>query len=115
MDSGKPQIQEFEEDGVKFTTTNGPKRRDQPHPRSAEAQQPVMLRDGTAEVRRQVAQQLCPDFPANYDFAASPKKKLARLQADYEDRPDVLKAVFAAETDAFKALLVQEFADQLRA
>ncbi|MFA5054143.1 MAG: hypothetical protein WC565_08790 [Parcubacteria group bacterium] len=115
MDSGKSQVQEFEQDGIKFTTTNGPKRQDQPHPRSAEAQQPVMLRDGTAEVRRQVAQQLCPDFPANYDFAASPKKKLARLQADYEDRPDVLKAVFAAETDAFKALLIQEFADQLRA
>ena len=109
---GIPEEQIIEQDGIKFTTTNGPKRADQPSPR---AEQPVMLRDGTAEVRRQIAQQLCPDFPTNYDFSAPPKKKLARLQADYEDRPDVLRAVFAAETDAFKALLTQEFGAQLRA
>lgn len=115
MDTDKAQLREIEQDGIKFRTTNGPKDREQAHPRSQEAQQPIVLRDGTAEVRRQIAQQLCPDFPDNYDFADSPKKKMARLQADYDDRPDVLKAVFAAETDAFKALLVREFGDQLRA
>lgn len=61
------------------------------------------------DVRRKIAKAVCPDFPDNYDFAFSPKKKLARLQADYEDRKDVLHAVYAAESDDMKALLIQEF------
>lgn len=109
MDPGKPVIKTIERDGMKFTTTNGPSEKEQPSPRAAEAQKPVMLKDGSVEVRRMIAKQLCPDFPTNYDFAASPRKKLARLQADYEDRPDVIRAVFAAEADDFKATLMSEF------
>lgn len=65
----------------------------------------------TPDVRRRIAETLCPDFPANYDFGASAKKKLARLQADCEDRVDILLAAFAAEDDEIKARLVQEFPD----
>jgi hypothetical protein len=96
-------------DGIKMTNTNGPSNRDQPSPRSAEAHKPVMLKDGSVEVRRTIAKQLCPDFPNLYDFAQSPRKKIARLQADFEDRPDVIRAVFAAESDDFKSMLMQEF------
>jgi hypothetical protein len=96
-------------DGIKMTNTNGPSNKEQPSPRSADAQKPVMLKDGTADFRLKVARQLCPDFPTNYDFAQNQRKKLARLQADYEDRPDVIRAVFAAESDDFKSLLLNEF------
>lgn len=96
-------------DGIKMTNTNGPSNREQPSPRSAEAQKPVMLKDGTADARLKFARQLCPDFPENYDFATNPRKKLARLQADYEERSDVIRAVFAAESDDFKAVLLREF------
>jgi hypothetical protein len=96
-------------DGIKMTNTNGPSNRVQPSARSAEAHKPPMLKDGSVEVRRMVAKQLCPDFPNLYDFAQSPRKKIARLQADFEDRPDVIRAVFAAESDDFKSMLMQEF------
>ena len=108
-DPGKPKVETFEQDGMKFTTTNGPSRREQASPRSAEAHKPVMLKDGSADARRMIAKQMCPDFPSNYDFSQAPRKKLARLQADYEERPDVIRAVFAAESDDFKSTLMQEF------
>jgi hypothetical protein len=106
---GKDKVTTTTIDGIKVTNTNGPSNREQPHPRSAEAQKPVMLKDGTADMRLKVAKQICPDFPTNYDFGTAPRKKLARLQADYEDRPDVIRAVFAAESDDFKAVLLREF------
>ena len=96
-------------DGIKMTNTNGPSNKEQPSPRSETAHQPVMLKDGSAEVRLRLARSICKDFPDNYDFAANPRKKLARLQADYEDRPDVIKAVYMAEADDFKATLLREF------
>lgn len=95
------------EDGITFTNTNGPEKNTAgPSPRAA---QPVMLADGTADIRVQIARTICPEFPQAYDFGAPDKKKLARLQADFEDRPDVLRAVFAAESDDFKKKLVAEF------
>lgn len=106
----KAAVTEHVEDGIVFKNTNGPKKKAaDPHPRSEEAQKPVMLRDGTADARLKVAKALCKDFPSNYDFAAPDRKKLARLAADYEDREDILRAVFAAESDAFKAKLLEEF------
>ena len=108
-DPGKPKVESFEQDGIKFTTTNGSSRKEQPSPRSAEAQKPVMLKDTSADVRRMVARQLCPDFPENYKFDLPARKKLARLQADYEGNHAVIRAVFAAEDDSFKALLMAEF------
>lgn len=108
--TGKAKASTYVEDGITFQNTNGPEKLEpQVHPRSPAAQQPVMAKDGTADVRRQIAKMVCPDFPDAYDFAAPERKKLARLQADFEDRPDILKAVFAAESDAFKATLVAEF------
>jgi hypothetical protein len=52
-----------------------------------------------ADAARKIAKSICPDFPESYDFAAPARKKIARLQADFEDRPDVIRAVAAADTD----------------
>lgn len=108
-----------EEDGMRFANTNGPrsgsrvsKAGEQRIRRTAEAVAPVKKEDPKifgGDVRRTIAKALCQDFPDNYDFEATARKKLARLQADYEDRPDVIRAVFAAEGDAFKETLLQEF------
>ncbi len=108
---GNDEVETFEQEGIKFTTTNASARKrpvvnSQTHVASSEPAAPVPAH---LDVRRSIAKAVCPDFPANYDFALSPKKKLARLQADYEDRTDVLRAVFAAESDDMKALLIQEF------
>ena len=89
------------EDGISFRMTNGPK--------STSAPQPPVDIASTLDVRRQIATAMCPDFPTNYIFDLPDRKKIARLAADYEDRPDVLRAVFAAEGDAFKAKLLDEF------
>lgn len=93
------------EDGIKMTNTNGPKNAAPQPARQVE----ILDDDGTLEARRLIAKKLCPDFPDNYDFAASPRKKLARLMADFEDRDDVILAAFAAENDGFKAQLQSEF------
>lgn len=106
---GEAKVSTTVQDGIKITNTNGPSNRDQASPRSAEAQKPVMLKDGSADARLKIAKAMCADFPANYVFDQNPRKKLARLQADYEDRPDVIRAVFAAESDDFKAVLLREF------
>lgn len=106
----KASVTERVEDGIVFKNTNGPKKNGaDPHPRSEEAQKPVMLKDGTADARLKVAKALCKDFPTNYQFDMPDRKKLARLAADYDDREDVLRAVFAAESDTFKAKLIEEF------
>lgn len=104
---GKAKESVIESEGMIFRTTNGPERDNQPVPRQAEP--PVVLKDGDMDIRRTVAKSLCPDFPDNYQFGLPDRKKIARLQADYDDRPDVIRAVFAAEGDSFKAKLVEEF------
>lgn len=105
------------EDGITFRTTNGPERHTQaasnrsavaPAP-AAPAQAKPTLPEAPPEVRKRIAKAVCSDFPDNYDFALPVRKRMARLQADYEDRPDVIQAVFAAEGDEMKALLIQEF------
>ena len=107
---GKAVVSEHLEDGIVFRNTNGPKRQAaEAHPRSEEAQKPIMLKDGTAEARLKIARAMCKAFPDNYNFADSDRKKLARLAADYEDQEDVLRAVFAAESDTMKAKLLEEF------
>jgi hypothetical protein len=105
---GRQQV--VEEEGIKFTQTAGPKRDvrlvDTPAaaPPAAEAS-PV-----DDAVCRTIAKAVCADFPENYVFTDPIRKKIARLQADYDDRPDVIKAVAAAETDGeVKRRLVQEF------
>ena len=106
---GKAKASTRTEDGITFKNTNGPeKNAPEQHHRAAQGQ-PVMVKDGTADVRRKIAKSMCAEFPESYDFAAPERKKLARLQADFEDRPDVLRAVFACESDAFKVKLIEEF------
>jgi hypothetical protein len=114
---GKPRESVIVEDGITFRTTNGPERdlKPQAHPRSveAEAQRASVARpalpEAPAEVRKMIAKAVCADFPDDYNFALPVKKRMARLQADYEDRPDVLRAVFSAESDEIKAILMKEF------
>ena len=101
---GKAKESVIVQDGITFKTTNGPERDLQPPPN----REPVNI-EGTHDVRRQIARMVCADFPMNYNFDLTSRKKIARLQADYEDRPDVLRAVYAAESDEMKARLVEEF------
>lgn len=87
-------------EGIVFTETNGPK-----VGVSAVVEPEVKETDP----RRMVAKAVCRDFPALYDFDAPVKKKVARIQADFEDRPDIIRACFAAENDEMKARLTAEF------
>jgi hypothetical protein len=98
------------EDGITFTNTipaSAPKQH-RPRARAAAVEAPKLDTAG-GDLRRRIALALCADFPISYDFTAPAKKKLARLQADFEDRLDVLRAVWAAETDDFKAQIEAEF------
>lgn len=107
----KEQVVTVEAEGMRFTNTNGPKRdvvRVVPATAKAEATAPVSIK-GTEDTRRKIAKMMCPDFPDQYDFDASDRKKVARIQADFEDRSDVIRAIFAAENDAMKNRLLQEF------
>lgn len=90
-----------ESEGLKFTTTNVSR------PKPAQA---APAPTGPVDTRRRIAKSICPDFPDNYVFEDSVRKKIARLQADYDDRPDVIQAVAAADTDAeLRDRLVAEF------
>jgi hypothetical protein len=100
MDSPAPAPEVIEAEGMKFTVTAPPKK-----PGSVPRAQ---LQD--VDPRRVIAKAICGDFPDLYDFEAPIRKKIARIQADFEDRPDVIRAVAAAETDgAMKARLIEEF------
>jgi hypothetical protein len=99
-----------ESEGIKFTVTAPPG-----------ANKGYKLVDKVAPVAgppaddamcRRIAKCICSDFPENYVFSDPIRKKIARLQADFEDRPDVIRAVAAAETDGeVKRRLVEEFPD----
>ncbi len=101
--TGQTDVQVIEVDGIKITNTNGP-RREAIRP----ATRPTAPKD--ADPRRTIARSICVDFPDNYNFNDPVRKKIARLQADFDNRPDVIRAVAAAETDGeVKARLVTEF------
>lgn len=90
-----------ESEGLKFTNTNVGR------PKVAPA---AAAPTGPVDNRRRIAKSICPDFPDNYVFDDSARKKIARLQADYDDRPDVIRAVAAADTDTeLRDRLVEEF------
>jgi hypothetical protein len=99
----------FEQEGMTFKTTNGPRRTQAVAPAQVQARPAPKSAGPAPEVRLRLAKQICADFPSNYDFALSAKKKLARITADYEDRADVIRAIFAAEDDEMKGFLFAEF------
>ncbi len=103
--SGPAKITHTYVDGIKMTNTNGPGT----VKRSEDT--PKIEKDGTADARRRIAKSMCSNFPDNYDFSDHWKKRLARIRLDYETQPDVLKAIFTAESDDFKRVLVEEFPD----
>lgn len=101
----RPATTTHESEGITFTSTNGSKRDAQPSARA------VVVSPAGEDVRRRVAKAMCPDFPDLYDFTQPLKKKIARLHADFDDRPDVIRAVYAAESDEVKEALVTEFSE----
>jgi hypothetical protein len=112
--AGAAQEQVIESEGITFRTTNGPKKgtRLVDNAAAAAAAQPPAPSNGGADdaMCRKIAKAVCADFPDNYVFTDPTRKKIARLQADYDDRPDVIRAVAAAETDGdVKRRLVEEF------
>jgi hypothetical protein len=104
--AGKAQESVMESEGMVFRTTNGPKR-------DAQVVQPAAPVDisGTEDARRKIAKAVCPDFPNIYNFNDPIRKKIARIQADFDDRPDIIRAIFAAESDEVKQRLLTEFPD----
>jgi len=117
---GQNRTEVIEEGGIRFTTTNGPRRGVRLVDKNAQAQEaqeapppaPATRNVDAADdaVCRTIAVAICPDFPDNYRFGDPIRKKIARLQADYDDRPDVIRAVAAAETDGeVKRRLIEEF------
>jgi len=115
----KPRESVIEQEGITFRNTNGPKtgfkQQAQVEPQMASAlptgEEPKsrIESDGTADYRKIVAKALCSDFPDDYNFSAHWKKRLAMIRLNYEERPDIIRAVFAAESDEFKKLLMEEF------
>lgn len=107
----KPVLSKVAAEGITFSNTNGPVRAFQaPKPLAS----PASVLDSTTDARRAVAKALCVDFPDNYSFDDHWKRRLARIQLDYADRLDVIRAIFAAETDDFKKLILAEFPDAFK-
>lgn len=110
------QVQEtvVESEGIRFSNTNGPKKGFQPL-QPAAVEEPTVSKiekDGTAEARKQIAKAICPDFPADqYNFSDHWKRRLAMIRLNYEGRADIIRAIFAAESDDFKKVLFEEFPD----
>ncbi len=100
--AGIAQMTTTTSEGVVLKNTNGPgtvKRT---------AQSPVG--SGSEGQARQIARAICPDFPDTYVFGDPVRKKIARLQADFDNRPDVIRAVAAADTDPeVRGRLIAEF------
>lgn len=116
-----------EAEGMTFRNTNGPKKafpnmqQTSPAPQQAAPvpqQQPAFVddgtqsrieKDGTADARKQIAKAICKDFPDEYSFSDHWKRRLAMIRLNYEGRTDVIRAIFAAESDDFKKLIMEEF------
>lgn len=114
LDASPAEVRVVEAEGMRFTVTNGPRRAERTvESKGAAPAAPVDPGDGSLQdidPRRVIARAVCSDFPDLYDFDLPLRKKLARLRADFEDRPDVIRAVAAAETDTeMRILLVSEF------
>ena len=103
-----------ESEGIKFTTTNGPKKGVRLVDK-APPQKDTSSGEAHDSVCRKIAKAICADFPDNYVFTQTTRKKIARLQADFEDRPDVIRAVAAADTDPeVRNRLFEEFPEAFK-
>jgi hypothetical protein len=107
----------IEQEGITFRTTNGPKTGFKQQATQTASALPTgdfepksrIETDGTADYRRIVAKALCNDFPDDYEFSDHWKRRLAMIRLNYEKRPDIIRAIFAAESDDFKKILMDEF------
>lgn len=129
---GQAQTSHVEAEGMRFTNTNGPKRGFNATPivqpvkvepqhmdrlvqgqlSQEEAPPPPVPRieqDGTAMARRSIAKALCKDFPDDYAFGDHWKRRSAMIRLNYESRYDIIRAIFAAESDDMKTHLLVEF------
>lgn len=124
--SGQVHESVVEAEGMTFRNTNGPKKafpnmqQTSPAPQQPAPvpQQPAFVddgtqsrieKDGTADARKQIAKAICKDFPDEYSFSDHWKRRLAMIRLNYEGRTDVIRAIFAAESDDFKKLIMEEF------
>jgi len=110
--AGKAQEAVIEAEGIRFTTTNGPKKGVRLIDKGTKNPSPSLSpgSNGDDAMCRKIAKAICADFPSNYVFTDPPRKKMARLHADFDDRFDVIRAVAAAETDGgIKRQLIEEF------
>lgn len=99
---GKVEESVVEVEGMRFSNTNVGKPKPKP---IVSTGAPI-----SADHRVRLARAICPDFPNNYNFDDPARKKIARIQADFDDRPDVIRAVVAAEADNdVKVRLMEEF------
>jgi hypothetical protein len=131
VSSGKPVESVVYQDGIKLTNTNGPKPKvsapvadrgsasvvgrvsavSSSNPQESESKN---IESGVHSMAQRIALSLCTDFPQDYDFGETPRRKVARLISDFEDRLDVIRAAMIADQDpAFKEKLLQEFPDIL--
>lgn len=109
--AGKAQESVVESEGISFRNTNGPKKDVRPVQAAQPPQEEPINIQGTEDARRKIAKVMCPDFPDLYNFDDPIRKKIARIQADFDDRPDVIRAIFAAEMDEMKQRILQNFPD----
>lgn len=96
-----------EVEGIRFASPNPPPSEAVSAPQALSSSPSISPQE--ASLRLRMAQSACNDFPENYDFGMPEKKKLARMVADFEGRPDVIRAIWLAETDGFKNAIVQNF------
>ncbi len=95
----------IESEGVRFTTTNGPKRDG-----GAVKQASKVPAKQDSDTNRQIAKAICSDFPSEYRFTASVQDKIDLISLNYGDRLDVIRAIAAADPDPeIRAYLVQEY------
>lgn len=108
LDSVKAVQSTISAEGMTFRNTNGPKKVITPVAAQVDAESKIM-KDGTADARKRIAKSICADFPEDYSFDDHWKRRLARIQLHYSDQPKVIQAIFAAESDDFKKVLLEEF------
>jgi len=122
---GKPKESVVEAEGMTFRNTNGPKKAfgnmQMVQPQQGALQggpeegQSKIDKDGTADARKSIAKAICKDFPTEYEFSDHWKRRLAMIRLNFEDRLDVIRAIFAAESDDFKRVLLEEFPEAFAA